>query len=488
MKLTSQPGAQSNFLSCPADIVLFGGAAGAGKTHALFLEFARRANRKNFTGVVFRRSSSEFRGPGGLWDTAVNFFGEFNPKPVFNHMKMRITFPHSGACLQFCGVYLENQIRNLYGSELDFAAIDECQFFMEGAFDIILSRLRSVKGHTKPYLRLTCNPPDPANNAGSFPEYQWPKKLVEWYLQDSGRPDKSKSGIIRYYIKLNNEKYWFDTAEEGREFAFKQVGRKINPISFSYIPGTIEDNKILMERSPQYRDFLEGLDDIAKERLLHGNWNAVNKGEVFSLDWFRDYDIAPEMEMKIIIVDTAQEVKEKNDYTVIQCWGLSDKGIYLLAQVRDKLELHESVEMCGSMFLQWKPLYICVERKANGSALMQELRRNYKAPIHAIERNAVAAGALKGFNAKYRRAFEARSYVQNGYVFLKKSAAYYPELAEELTSFKYDGKLVIHDDQVDCLCDAVKILIIDKIFSIKKEESTINHYHKPPISFAGSTL
>ena len=40
------------FLSSPADIAIYGGAAGGGKSYALLLEALRHTNNKNFGGVA----------------------------------------------------------------------------------------------------------------------------------------------------------------------------------------------------------------------------------------------------------------------------------------------------------------------------------------------------------------------------------------------------------------------------------------------------
>jgi hypothetical protein len=55
--LKPQQGPQSNFLSTKADIAIYGGAAGGGKTFALLLEPLRHLRNPLFRGVIFRRTS-----------------------------------------------------------------------------------------------------------------------------------------------------------------------------------------------------------------------------------------------------------------------------------------------------------------------------------------------------------------------------------------------------------------------------------------------
>jgi hypothetical protein len=59
----------------PADICIYGGAAGGGKTVGLILEPLRHATRvANFTSVFFRRSTPQITNPGGLWDESQKFY------------------------------------------------------------------------------------------------------------------------------------------------------------------------------------------------------------------------------------------------------------------------------------------------------------------------------------------------------------------------------------------------------------------------------
>ena len=65
-KIKPQKDPQTNFLSTSADIDIYGGAAGGGKTFSLLMEPLRHLNNALFRGVIFRRTSPQIRNVGGL--------------------------------------------------------------------------------------------------------------------------------------------------------------------------------------------------------------------------------------------------------------------------------------------------------------------------------------------------------------------------------------------------------------------------------------
>src|SRR5688572_29150748 len=85
--IAPQPGPQTKFISSSADIVIYGGAAGGGKTWGLLLEPLRHIHNPRFGGVIFRRSYPEIENEGGLWDESETIYPFAGGKPIKGRME-----------------------------------------------------------------------------------------------------------------------------------------------------------------------------------------------------------------------------------------------------------------------------------------------------------------------------------------------------------------------------------------------------------------
>ena len=74
-----QEGPQEAFLSCPADICIYGGAAGGGKTYGMLLDALHYVHVPGFGAVFFRKNHNQIFSEGGLWDTSLELYS-----PIWN--------------------------------------------------------------------------------------------------------------------------------------------------------------------------------------------------------------------------------------------------------------------------------------------------------------------------------------------------------------------------------------------------------------------
>lgn len=253
--LRPQPGPQELFLSVKCDIAIYGGAAGGGKTYALLLEAARNIDNPDYGGVIFRRDAVQITNEGGLWDTSQKIYAKLDAQPRFSPYR-EWTFP-SGASVSFNHLHNEYDVNAWQGSQIPFIGYDELTHFLENQFWYMLSRNRSMCG-VPPYIRATCNP-----DADS-----WVASLVSWWIdQNTGYPIPERSGIVRYFVRIDEKLFWGDTRQE-----LTKLFPDIEPKSFTFIPATLRDNQILLATDPGYNANLQALGRVERARLLDGNW------------------------------------------------------------------------------------------------------------------------------------------------------------------------------------------------------------------------
>lgn len=273
-----QKGFQEKALSTPADIAIIGGSAGGGKTAVLLLEGGRHIDNGKFTGTIFRRTTPQITAQGGLWDTSQEFYPFIGGMP--REHKLDWLFP-SGARVGFKQIQHEKDLLQWQGSQIPYIAFDELTHFTKRMFIYMMSRNRSMSG-VKPYIRASCNP-DPES---------WVADLIKWWIdQDTGFPIEERIGVIRYMTNKGGNFIWGDSKQEVLDkcpHLIKQAEKAgLQPFdlikSFTFITGSVYENRLLLAQDPTYISNLEALDPEEKRRLLDGNWLVSLDGlEVFN--------------------------------------------------------------------------------------------------------------------------------------------------------------------------------------------------------------
>lgn len=298
-----QPGPQEAALSCPADILIYGGAAGGGKSWALLLEPVRHSDNPEFGAVIFRRTYTQITNEGGLWDESAKLYPLLDATPVTGDLYWR--FP-SGAKVSFAHLQHEKNVHDWQGAQVPLFGFDELTHFTAKQFWYMLSRNRSMCG-VQPYIRATTNP-----DADS-----WVAELIEWWIdQESGLPIPERAGVLRWFVRVGDKLVWADTPEE-----LTAKYPDIPPKSLTFIPAKLEDNKALMDADPAYRANLLALPKVERERLLGGNWKIrPSAGEYFKRSYFRVIEAAPVGGATVRAWDLAATEKEREkddpDWTV----------------------------------------------------------------------------------------------------------------------------------------------------------------------------
>ncbi|CAB4144934.1 Archaeophage PsiM2, terminase large subunit [uncultured Caudovirales phage] len=305
-------GPQSDFLSTPADIAIYGGAAGGGKTWALIAEPLRHIELRSFNAVTFRRTSVQVRNAGSLWDESWKIYPQLGG--VAKQSTLEWEFD-SGARVKFAHMEHEATKLDWQGSAIALILWDELTHFTESQFWYFLSRNRSTCG-IRPYIRATTNP-----DADS-----WVATLVAWWIdQETGYPILNRAGVLRWFVRVDDVLVWGDSAEELRR---RHPG--LLPKSLTFIPAKLEDNPALERLDPGYRANLMALPTVERERLLGGNWKVrLTGGMFFRAGSIGVLDYEPTVTRVVRGWDLAS-LEGSGDWTAGLKMGLQNNGRYVI--------------------------------------------------------------------------------------------------------------------------------------------------------------
>jgi len=318
------PQAQA-FLKSPADIVIFGGVAGCEKTYSILLDPLRHVHDPAFEAVIFRRTTTEILKSGALWDTSYELYRLCGAEP--NRTRLEWRFP-SGAKITFAHMEHEDDRFAWAGSQVAVIAFDQVETFTERQFWFMLSRNRSA-AKVRPYMRATCNPVTDNDAIGG-----WLHRLIRWWLDDNGQfADWDKSGVIRWFVRseIDNSIEWGDSREELTD----KHGEDCQPMSFTFIPGRLEENKAMLDRDPGYRARLRNLLPIEQQKLLHGDWSAREAaGDFFQREWFEIVEANRPLVQSIRYWDRAGTANNPGGSWTAGClMGKDDRGMFYIVDM-----------------------------------------------------------------------------------------------------------------------------------------------------------
>lgn len=273
---------QYDFMHSEADITVFGGAAGAGKSYLGVMDFLKHIQYPTFRGCMVRRTTPQLKGPGGLQEKAEELFKLIDPKVRWRDKEHHFLFSN-GAKIYLRHFENAKDTENFQGWEVNHFLVDEGQQFEEMMVEYLTSRMRNPKcPEVKPHMKITCNP-----DYGSFLRH-W----LEWWLDpDTGIPIPERDSVCRYFLKLDGKMVWGDSKAEliekyGKPHLSADHQNQVKPLSFKFIAANVYDNPVLCNAQPEYVGWLEGLGRVEKERLLYGSWLARAEGTgYFKSQW-----------------------------------------------------------------------------------------------------------------------------------------------------------------------------------------------------------
>jgi len=225
-------GPQTEFLAADEKDVLYGGAAGGGKSYAMLVDPLRYAHKKAHRALILRRSMPELR---ELIDKSRELYPQAFPGCKFREVEKIWNFP-SGAKIEFGFLERDADVYRYQGQAYSWIGFDEITHLpTEFGWNYLASRLRTTDPKIKTYLRCTANP----------------------------------GGVGAHWVR----KRYLEPTEPNNSF----IGD--DGLTRKFIPARLMDNPYLAQDG-EYERMLLSLPPIQRKQLLEGNWE-VNEGAAF---------------------------------------------------------------------------------------------------------------------------------------------------------------------------------------------------------------
>lgn len=455
------------------DIIVWGGAASAGKTQLSLLNLMLAGMYdKDYVGGIARNSVKQMKMAGSLWSTGVKMF---SPHGITsNKIENTWTFP--------CGSevkchYLDGNTDDWHGSQMTQCLVDEAQQCKEEDVWFLTSRLRS-QSKQKHQLRLTCNP-----LATSF--------LATWltkagYVGDDGFPIKEMDGVTTYMIQNEGEFEWFKSRKELEETYGKETAQYA--LSFVFYSANVYDNPYVRKHLPQYVHKLENQSPVNRARYLLGNWNVKEENDGYiEKEWFQEISLSEvPLDLPSLrawdLASTKPHAGNKNpDWTRgVRCKYDKESGCFYIlnmASCRDSPAMVQALIETTALN-DGKDTYISIPVDAGASGVVVADQK--KARLTSLGFKTILDKTNK---SKLVRAEPFIIALQERKVFVVKgtfSKAHYDEL-ESFDGKKNAGQ---HDDIIDCLASAYNILVANNLIPTIR----INQKQAMRMNLGGRTL
>jgi len=244
------PGPQTAAAESEADEVLYGGAAGGGKTY-LQIERGINAHRQS---IIFRREATQAT---EIADTLDDLLADWSVS--INHNTGRWTMP-DGRFVEIGSMPGPENWRRYKGRPHDFIGFDELSEFTRKQYRMSILWCRTT--HPGQRTRVIAGTNPPTSEAERWIIEEW----APWL--DPKFPDPAAPGELRFYTYDGDRLVWFKTGDP-----VDIEGRTIRPKSRTFIPAFLDDNPYLV--GTDYERQLLALPEDLRRIFLDGSFTAA---------------------------------------------------------------------------------------------------------------------------------------------------------------------------------------------------------------------
>ncbi len=373
---------QEQFLASDATITLFHGSAGGGKTFSIILSLVKYALMDNSTIVVFRRTSTQLRQNGGVWQESCQVFKRlFGKDVIIRNRDLEIYLPKSNSTIKFSHLQHQSDVNNHLGAQYSYIVFDEATLFpFEEMILPLMGRLRNANVKYTPRMAWCTNP---MYNHGI---YHW---IKDFYIGEDGVPLPEKSNVKRYFVLQDGRPLWYATLEEAEEIHGKNV-----PRSFIAIRSHVTQNLPLLKANPDYISNLLALPDIKKRIFYDGSWTArEEEAGLFRRSWVTMVD-TPNLktQKRVLAFDQAStpvsSASPNPDWTRGVVMSKDKLGIYTIehmVSIRDRPHVVQQLIFDTAREFPNVTVSLAVDPGSSGVAYAQSLRKELvEMGIHCV--------------------------------------------------------------------------------------------------------
>lgn len=269
-KFVPNPGPQTQAYYSEADILLYGGQAGGGKSQ-LLLGLACEAHQRS---IIFRREGSQLDGLESDGKKIIGNAARYNA----SNDKREWTWPRTGRSVKLAGMKEPEDWQKHAGRERDLMAFDEGGDFLERQVSSLFAWNRGPQGQ-RCRVVLASNPP---RNAEGLWMLKW---FAPWLDRNYSNP--AAPGELRWACLVDRDgkgSLNIEWVEGPGQYDIE--GNSYGAMSLTFIPASLTDNPY--RNTEEYKRKLQALPEPLRSQLLYGDFNAGTKDvdyQVIPTDW-----------------------------------------------------------------------------------------------------------------------------------------------------------------------------------------------------------